>query len=230
MGTQRLWGILVVAVCAMLAGGTAARAEVAAEVDFEGKYLRTIVISRATISDLNIWGVVLPRANHVPLNPEGDLSRDLWPVIVESNGRPFVVWSRFTGIDYDLAWSRWNGPGWREVDWIEPMPRSGNDLDPDLTVDETGRPHLAWWTDEGGLGRVYFSMYLDTRWMGAYGVSDPDTDSRDPRITVNRDGSITVEFTTPDGTRSKTIQIISGHSINDDFDPFNSMESKNMKH
>ena len=230
MGTQRHWGILVIAAVAMLAGGTVARAEVAAEIDFEGNYLRTIVVSRATISDLNVWSVVLPSQHHVPLNPQGDVTRDLWPVIVESEGGPFVVWSRFTGVDYDLAWSRWNRAGWQDIDWIESMPRSGNDLDPDLTVDESGRPHLAWWTDEGGVGRVYFSMYLDTRWMAAYGISDAAVDSRDPQITVNDDGSITIEFITPDGLRAKTIQIISGHSINDDFDPFNSMESKGMRH
>lgn len=218
----RTWcrNALIVA-ATLLAAGSAVYAEVAAEVDTTGRYVRTLILSRMTIDKVSIWAA-MPRDGYVALNPYGDLSQDLWPVLIEdpANGnRPWVVWSRFNGGDYDLAWSRWTDGGWEGVRWLQETHLSGNDVDPDIALGKENRPYVAWWSDRGGIGQVYFSVYLDTRWMDAFLVSDAGVDSRYPSIATNPDGSITVDFDTPAGPQSRTLLLNEGVSINDDADP-----------
>jgi hypothetical protein len=219
--------LALLAILTVAGSATTARADVSAEVDWQGNYVRMVVVSQFSVTGIKLWTPTLPSwGPYRPLNPDGDRNGDLWPVMREDplgGVRPWIVWGRFTGSDYDLAWSRWSGSGWTPIRWLESAPRPGADLDPDLTLDKSGRPYVAWWSDEDGLGRVYFSMYLDTQWMGAYLVSDPEIDSRDPIVTVGDDGTITVSYLTPRGRESRTVRLIRGHSINDDFDPINSV-------
>ena len=68
----------------------------------------------------------------------------------------------------------------------------GDDLDPDVVpsiVD--GRPFVAWWRNEGGVGQVYVSLFLSTRWSEAYpdlrgGARTAGT----PRSDLQTDGNI----------------------------------------
>ena len=58
--------------------------------------------------------------------------------------------------------------------WVYPVDSiAGDDLDPSLAVDESGRPYLAWWRNNSGQGRVYMSIFLATQWMIAYPVTEP---------------------------------------------------------
>ena len=66
-------------------------------------------------------------------------------------------------------------------------------LDPALTLDLSGRPYVAWWRDEQGIGRVYLSLFLDTRWMDPLAVSDAGIDSRYPAVAV--DGEVVTRRT-----------------------------------
>jgi len=214
--------------CLLVAASAAVRAEVTAEVDPTGRYVRTLIISRMTVERVSIWAAV-PRSGYVPLNPYGDLSQDLWPVLLEdpaAGNWPWVVWSRFNGADYDLAWSRWTDRGWQDVRWLQDAHLMGNDVDPDLTLDQKSRPYVAWWSDQAGVGQVYFSVFLETRWMDAYRVSDPGVDSRYPTITAQPDGSITVDFDTPGGVQRRTLLLNEGVSINDDADPVGTFTMK----
>ena len=219
---------VLVLVALVVAAGSAlpSQAEVSAEVDRDGQYVRTIVLSNASTKNLRIWTVMRARGGYVALNPDGDATADLWPVIIEdpqNNNHPWVVWSRFNGMDYDLAWSRWVGDGWQDVRWLEGRTRTGQDIDPHLTLGDSGRPYVAWWTERGGLSRVYFSVFLSSRWMRGYLVSDDSVDSRFPAIRVNDDGSVTIDYSTPGGSESRTILFNDGVSINDDLDPVNSL-------
>ncbi len=205
----------------------AAQAAVTAELDPLGRYVRTVIIARASVSEMAIWGGVPEIHDEGPwrvLNPIGDLNGDMWPAIVQDpnqNNYPWVVWSRFNGRDYDLGWSRWIGQtqSWNEVQWLEQQSRLGDDLDPQIDIDDSSRPYVVWWTDEGGAGRVYLSLYLESRFMPRRLVSDGGVDSRYPSLSINPDGSVIVSYETPTGTESKIVAIEGGASINDALDP-----------
>ena len=120
--------------------GSEVRAEVAAEVDAFGKYLRTVVVSSASAKNMKIWAPQRPRVwGRFPLNGSGDLNGDLWPVIVENpveGNHPWVLWSRFSAADFDMAWSRWSNGAWTAVAWLDPGgPTPGDDLDPHVALD-----------------------------------------------------------------------------------------------
>jgi hypothetical protein len=199
-------------------------AEISAECDEDGRFVRMIYRTNASSKNVRIWSVSRnPRPNVFPLNPAGDDRMDLWPYHVENpydGNRPYVVWSRFNGNDYDLVWSRWTSGGWTPVEWVERSMRSGAEQDANMeTHPETGRPHLVWWSDEGGIGRIYLSLFLNTRWMDRFLVSDFDTDSRYPVIEFPDQSRIMVSYETVDGPVSRIIVFISPHTITDDIDP-----------
>jgi hypothetical protein len=214
-----------------LAAVPAPRAEVCAEVDPQGRFVRMMILSRASVDDVAIWTVTRQVPGQVPLNPLGDFNRDLWPVFVQDPNdgyRPWVVWSRFNGSAYDLAWSRWDDHGWQDIAWLQDRPTVGNDVDPELDLDEDGRPYVSWWTDEGGLGKVYFSLYLDTRWMARYQISTDGVDSRYPVMTINEDGSVTIVYETPTGSEARTVVFVEDVSITDDADPIGTLTIENF--
>src|SRR5262245_57853978 len=93
------------------------QAEVSAEVDAFGNYVRTVLVTNSSARRQKIWSPFRSRATRLMLNSGGDSSGDLWPTIVESplDGKPWVVWSRFDGSDYDLAWSRFKDGAWTAV-------------------------------------------------------------------------------------------------------------------
>jgi hypothetical protein len=218
---------IVAAALAVAAAGCAlqARAEVSAETDAFGNYSRVIVLANSSLKNLKVWSVLRERAGAHPLNPLGDANGDQWPFIAENpvdGNRPWVLWSRFDGSGYGLAWSRWiPDKGWTAVSWLEDSPSPvGDDLDPRVAFDSTGRAVVTWWRNDEGTGRVYLSLYLATRWMTPYLVSDVDVDSRDPIITVLSDTSFKVEFDTPGGHVVRIVEFRRPATITDDIDPF----------
>lgn len=223
---RSLMAVAALAAVILITGGGDSRAAVTVELSQQGEYVRTLIVSKASVSRQHVWTTFDNDFGLRALNPLGDLNGDLWPAIIEdptSGYHPWLVWSRFNGRDYDLGWSRWTAEGWRKIDWVEERSRLGDDLDPNLQIDTGGRPYVAWWTDEGGVGRIYFSMYLDSRWMSGRLVSDQITDSRYPSMKINEDGSVIVTFDTPEGPQSKIVAVASGISINDDLDPVNNL-------
>ena len=216
-----LWGVVPVT------------AGVVAETDRSGTYLRTLVFARSSIKNPSIWNVKRARTGYIALNTGGDDRGDMYPQILEdvtTGLRPWVVWSRHNGIDYDLAWARWldDSTQWSSVSMLETSPTLGDDLDPSLTFDRDDRPNLAWWSDDLGTGKIYFSMYIGDTWSGRFLVSDAAVDSRYPTITVNPDGTIDVEFLTPRGIETRTLFVSKGVSINEDSDPIFSISFTEM--
>lgn len=161
------------------------------------------------------------------LNPAGDLNGDLWPCVAENTvapNHPWVVWSRFNGRDYDLAWSRWKGARWTAIRSVHAGTAAGDDLDADLTFDAQGRPYMVWWRNERGVGRVYLSVFLNARWMGAFQISDLSWDSRYPTIEIFDGGRIVVEYETETGLHAQVVRFNQPVTITDDINPFAHVE------
>jgi hypothetical protein len=221
----------VLAAVMLLALGAPARAEVSAEVDAFGTYVRTLVVTTGSARRQKIWTPVRSRTTRLMLNPEGDTTGDLLPVVRESplNREPWVVWSRGNGRgDFDLAWSRFHRGAWTPVTNLLPLDSSLADVEPVLVFNDIGRAHVAWWRSDGSAGRVYVSLFLDTRWMLPLMVSDLGEDARQPSIGILPDRRIQVTYTTPAGRVTKIVTPNAGTTITDDINPFNSFSVSTM--
>ena len=214
-------------VACALGAGSFARAEVVAETDPTGRYVRTIVFANASVKNLRIWGATRAKIGFWPLNLSGDVSGDLWPVVAENPVQqrwPWTVWSHFNGNDFDLVWSRWLGPGWSPIAQVEPDPGLDDAVDPFVTFSASGRPHMVWLRGNGGesgTARVVFSMFLSSRWMLPLEISEPAEDAVHPTVAVRADGSIEVAYDTPSGHVTRIVRLASPTTITDDFTPFN---------
>ncbi len=202
------------------------RAEVSAGTDRSGKYVTT----RLTLSENDptgeIWTAIEPERGTVrvsALNPHGDEYGDQWPTIVENvvaPHHPWVIWSRFNGQNYDLAWSRWSTRGWDPVRWVEQNATAGDDLDADLVFNQVGRPYVVWSREsEDGRGQVFLSLFLESRWMDAFPISDPGIDARYPTIEVLGPRRMQVEFETPFGSMTQMVYFNRPVTITDDINP-----------
>jgi|SoiMethySBSTD1v2_1073268.scaffolds.fasta_scaffold19309_2 hypothetical protein len=223
---RRLFALAIVAGCS--AG--ILRAEVSAETDLFGNYIRTVVTSTSSVSlnkSLRVWSVARIRPTYWPLNPNGDFIGDLWPNIAENPVQsrwPWVTWSRFNGSDYDLAWSRWTGRGWSPLATVEMAPGDDDALDSAIAFDQVGRPYLVWVSKpRTGAAQVNVSMFLSTRWMAPFRVSDTFENATDPTITILPDGNIVVMYETAVGQVTREIRVTRPWTITDDITPFGTL-------
>ena len=220
--TRKLFAVALVGCCA-----SAARAEVSAETDVFGTYLRTVVTTNVAVKSLRVWTVSRVRPTHWPLNPEGDTNGDLWPYVAENpvqGGWPWVAWSQYNGSSYDLVWSRWTGRGWSQPEDVETSPSGGDALDPMITFDRVGRGYIVW-VDRSlaGASEVYFSVNFAGRWLMPLRVSEEGEGASDPQITVLEDGSTEITYQTDQGTVVRTLRVTRPWTITDDITPFGSM-------
>jgi len=156
------------------------------------------------------------------LNATGDMNGDLWPSIMESPVAPYhpwVVWSRFNGEGFDLAWSSWERTEWGPIRWVTIESNSADDLDADLTFSRHGRPYLVWWRDTPAGGQVMLTTFLLTRWMEPIQLNEIDSDARYPSITTYAGGRIEIVFETPDGAVAQTMSFTEPGTITDDINP-----------
>jgi hypothetical protein len=213
---RRLAGIV-------LAGLTFAlpvRAEVAAETNVFGAYVRT-VIHTGSSQHPQIWGMTRMRIGLTPLNPRGDVSGDLLPVVIENPAQqrwPWAVWSRFNGHDYDLVWSRWLGKAWSPVAPVEAGPSPFDAVDPAVAFSPSGRAYLVWANQDDTSSGVYLSIFLATCWSEPVRVSDPDQEAINPSILVG-DGRIQVVYDTPKGKVTKFVAFAEPATVTDDTIP-----------
>lgn len=222
--------LVSIALGVMVLASSQAVAEVRAITDRSGEYKMTRVLARHTAKSSHrlqvarhvtaVWRPIGRSGSMYSLNPEGDRLHDLWPTIAEPARQPnypWVFWSRSNGTDYDLVHSRWTAEGWSDIAPLHPA-IPGNDLDVAVTFDDTGRPYVVWWNDQAGVGRVFFSMFLQTRWLEPMLVSDEAVDSRRPTIALEG-ATILVSFSTPHGAEALSVRFYRPSTITDDINP-----------
>ncbi|MEW5806646.1 MAG: hypothetical protein AB1756_04785 [Acidobacteriota bacterium] len=201
----------------------ASLSEVSVEVDSDGNYLKTIYVEKQTGKTLKIWTKFGNKPTIYTLNENGDLNGDLRPAIKENVAEgsfPYVLWPRFDGNDYEIVFSKWMTNRWADIAPVEDVDNSFDDLSPSLDFDNEGRPYIAWWRDENDVGRVYVSVFLKTRWMDAFPISDEDVDSWDPQVRCTGYGEMEVTYSTQSGQQTKIVILNFPDTITDDIDPF----------
>ncbi len=220
---------------ALLAGGLLQETEAGlrAGVNGRGQYhgLKASLDSPTS----GLWGGVNRGARSLMLNPRGSQIGDLWPTVTESSinpNHPWAVWSRHTGEDYDLVWSRWSGVGWDPAQALTnaAIESSGDDVDADLRFNREGRPFTTWWREDGGVGRVYMSIFLRSEWMSPFAVSVPERDARYPIIARIVGGRVLIQYEVHHGDGMEIMeQWVFFHrpmTITDDINPLVHLEAK----
>jgi hypothetical protein len=229
-------GGIAVALCSIVVGlAPQVAAEVRAIKNRDGAYEMTRVLTHDAKSSrsgvrtgTDMRGVVWSRmgrgAGPHTLNPEGDRRGDLWPTIADNSvapHHPWAVWSRVNGTGYDLAWSRWTDAGWQPVDWVSSDGTGADDLDAHLDFDDEGRPCMVWWGKQGDQGTVYFSLFLQNRWMAPYRVSRTGVDARHPTVEAIDVKRFRVRYHTSAGTVEQSLLFDRPVTITDDINPLN---------
>jgi hypothetical protein len=216
---RRAWISIFLVACAVGAEVGPAQAEVRAVTRRDGTYV-SVSVTRSG------WGGVwepLRRADAGgALNPNGDRIRDLWPSVLENSlapHHPWAVWSRLDKNDYQLAWSRWSNGRWDPVRWLDAQPAPGADLDPVMAFDGAGRPFVVWWRDLGGRGSVFISLFLETSWLPPFQVSDPANDAKYPRLRIESDGELLVNYMTQEGLVEQLVLFDDPGTVTDDITP-----------
>jgi hypothetical protein len=219
-----VFGMVACSALLLVAATAGARGEVSARLDNEGHYLG-MYYKYSWGNPPKIWAASAPTATRRPLNPTGDLLGDLMPMVAENPTNlfyPLAVWSHPNGGDYDLVFSRWTGSGWTPLQFVQ-TDNFTNEYDPRVGFNSRGRPLIVWWSEDSGstalsTATVWFSMFLETRWMTPVVVSGV-VDSRRPDLTIVNNTTVIVTFDTPSGRQSRTLTLPDSETITDDVDP-----------
>jgi len=225
---RRSVSLALVCTCAVF---SVARAEVSAEVDAFGRYVRTVIEASASVRNPRIWTVSHLRTGRVALNSRGDHAGDLYPAVAEDATHqrwPFVVWSHFNGLDYDLVWSRWEGRGWSPTRAVVPGTGRADAVDPAVAVSADGHPCAVWLSRGAGAATVQMSIFLVSAWSAPLVISDPGDDAMSPSIAWLSDGRVQIDYDTIGAHVTKTIAFLEPLTIGDDTNPLNPSVTTNV--
>ncbi|NIM01270.1 MAG: hypothetical protein GTN89_10605 [Acidobacteria bacterium] len=202
-------------------------AEVRVRTQANGEYEATVIVPGGPPWKLGIWGTRLRVSSRggdpALLNPHGDSFGDLRPTVAEQSlapHHPWVVWSRFNGVDYDLVYSSWHY-AWAKTSPVTRVRQAGDDLDPSIGFSAYGQPILAWWNRdiEDGSGAVYYSVFTGRGWSEPARISR-SFGGRHPVVDVQGE-TIMIHYDTDDGSNRLTfiVPFFDPATITDDIDP-----------
>lgn len=125
-----------------------------------------------------IWEPVRDVDPALFLNPDGAGRKDGRPDIAKDpvTGWPHVVWAYNNGIDHDIAYSRWDGDGWLETEFL--TSNAVDEIDPRIYVDFEAI-HVVWW--ETGTQTV---RYVKRSRLSDWGVPERVNDRPGTRPSV----------------------------------------------
>jgi hypothetical protein len=185
--------------CLALAALAATTGHLRAEVAAEPGPLKVAVLVVGIIEGpdpipQSIWDPVRDIDPELVLNSDGGQRGDGRPDIAMDpvTKWPHVVWAYGNGTDYDIAYSRWDGDGWLETEFVTST--TANEIDPRIHVDRD-YVYVVWWVEETG------SIWLVRRpRLGAWQMSERVNGQQGMRPSVvTWNGTVLVASETDDG-------------------------------
>lgn len=217
--------LVILSAAGLILGAFPAAAEVSVEIDeARGEYLGYHLQSNKSEKNSRIWTFSRPGKRGVyPLNTEGDLIGDGYPLLLENengDGLPWVVWDRDLGGVRQLVWSRWTPVGWTEVRSLEQR-GDGDQSQPCLVFNGSGRPYLAYVQPETGSTVVRFTIFLRSVWAISIPVSGDGEEASNPSIEIIDDSTVEITYDLSDGSsKTRTVHFQDPATITDDVYPF----------
>jgi hypothetical protein len=217
--------LLLLGLTGLILGSLPALAEVSVEIDeSRGEYLGYHLKANNSSKVVKIWTFNREGKKGIhPLNTGGDAIGDGYPLLLENesgDGLPWVVWDRDLGASRQLVWSRWTATGWTEVRALDQR-GAGDQTDPHLVFNGTGRPYLAYVQPDSGSGVVRFTIFLRSVWALSIPVSSDGQDASNPSIEIIDDSTVEITYDLPDGSSAtRTVHFQDPATITDDVYPF----------
>ncbi len=155
-----------------------------------------IVFERLDEAASTIWRLVRPSAGPIALNTSGEANGDLSPDlrINPLTRRPEVVWAYWTGSNYEIAWSFFDGETWSSPLLLTDSP--ADDIEPKLAFDHLGNLGIAWTRMESVSRIWYCEKDPEAGWSGEIVVSNGENPAKQasiawdgliPRISFHED-------------------------------------------
>lgn len=194
--------------------------EIAVELDKKGRYRHVVILQGMEGQEPIVWRQVREDGEtRLILNPRGDEVGDLSPSVREHpvTGLPWAVWSLNDGTDYEIAYSLFNGQQWVVTRRVEAADNPYHDLDPALAFTSDGVGVVAWWR-AAPTPQVYVSFQKEGQWSPPVLISDPEVDSRHPRLLV-RGSDLTVTYETQAGSKSLPLPVVKDSACDPDISP-----------
>ncbi len=156
-------------------------AEVSVIKDLQGNY-SCILFAYRDNPENEVWNRYSCFNNWLALNENGDLSSDGIPSfgINPITYLPEIVWSKFDGSDYEIAYSYFNGIAWSNIELL--TDNNIDDLNPNITFNNNGKAKVTWWSDEI-IPQVYYKIKeYNAPWSSSLCISNASEISRFPSI------------------------------------------------
>ena len=152
-----------------------------------------------------LWGSINPVSDANPA------------YVTRGDGKVFLVWGAWDGVDHDLYLAtRPAGGAWSVPVRVHPD-NEVDDLDPSPALDPGGYLHVAWGRRAGSGGTVVHSVRIGASWTAALEIST-GADARRPSTWIGS-GHTYVTFRTPTLKITSEIILYVGAGVSDDIDP-----------
>ena len=202
---RRRFPFIAAALVLLLLSAASPRAEISCNPGTIGFIVMGITEGPDPVLGPGIWDPVGPEDGGT-LNTDGDDRVDGRPDIVMdmATNTPSVVWSYNTGIDFDIAFSRWTGQSWTVKEFLTDS--ITDELDPRIFINPVGDVFVVWW-ELASSDRVYLTSRLrdGDEWTVRELITD---DGRRPSVLATAsERFVAFERSVPTGGLDVVVQI-----------------------
>jgi len=93
---------------------------------------------------------------------------------IDNENNPHIAWYDNELGNYEIFYLRWDGTAWVDADGsgqesINISHTSASSMDPSLSIDNSGNPHIAWYDNELGNYEIFYLKWNGTAWVDADG-------------------------------------------------------------
>ena len=125
----------------------------------------------------NISGTSTPSNNRFP------------QIALDSSGNPHVTWQGYDGSTDRIYYTENTGAGWAEASNISGTSTPSNNRFPQIALDSSGNPHVAWFGYDGSTDRIYYSANTGAGWTEPLSISSTTSGNDDPQLALDSDGN-----------------------------------------
>ncbi|MEW6552701.1 MAG: hypothetical protein AB1384_00250 [Actinomycetota bacterium] len=109
---------------------------------------------------------------------------------VDPDGNPHIVWYGYFKYGYrvdHIYYSTSEGSGWTSPQIISPY--TMNNSNPEISLDPSGNPHVAWIGNDGTDEHVFRSSNTGSGWVSPRDISPSSSSNQAPQIAVDSAGN-----------------------------------------
>jgi lysophospholipase L1-like esterase len=125
------------------------------------------------------------------LGADASSPRILLDAALDQAGRPWVVWSRYDGEDYEVYSSRWEGSGWSGEETL--TDDAGSDAWPGVVFLRGSLPVVVWANVHGRVSSLRARVFAAGAWGPTLELLAAEEEIAEPRVSA-RDGRLVVSW------------------------------------